>query len=218
MRAIDNAGNADASPASFNWTVDTTAPTTQIDSSPPALTNSAAASFEFSGTDAGGSGVASFQCRIDSSEPGDWAACGSPEDLAGLADGAHKFEVRAIDAAGNADQSPACFNWTVDTTAPTTQIDSGPPAVSATAAASFAFGGSDPGGSGVASFECRRDSEDWTPCASPRNYSALAEGPHSFEVRATDQAGNTDQTPAIHNWVIDTIAPNTARSTRPRPH
>ena len=106
----DAAGNTGSDSATL--TKDTTAPTTQIDASPPALTNSAAAYFEFSGADAGGSGVASFQCRLDSSEAADWAACASPEDLAGLADGAHKFEVRAIDEAGNADQSPASFNWT----------------------------------------------------------------------------------------------------------
>ena len=194
---------------------DSSAPTTQIDASPPALTNSAAASFEFSGADAGGSGVASFQCRLDSSEAADWAACASPEDLAGLADGAHEFEVRAIDQAGNTDQSPASFEWSVDTTAPQTQIDSQPAAISPSAAACFDFSGTDPGGSGIASFECRRDSEGWAPCTSPRSYSALAEGAHSFEVRAIDSAGNIDQSPATYDWVIDTIAPNTAIDSSP---
>ena len=66
------AGNVDQTPASFSWTIDTAAPTTNIDSSPPALTNAASASFAFSGTDAGGSGVASFECRIDSTQAADW--------------------------------------------------------------------------------------------------------------------------------------------------
>ena len=115
VRAIDQAGNTDQTPASFTWTVDTTAPTTSIDSSPPALSNSAAASFHFSGSDTGGSGVASFQCRIDSTQAADWAACSLAEELQGLADGSHSFEVRAIDKAGNTDASPASFAWTVDT-------------------------------------------------------------------------------------------------------
>ena len=49
-------------PASSTWTIDSGAPH-PIDSGPPALTNSSSTSFTFSGTDIGGSGVASFQCR-----------------------------------------------------------------------------------------------------------------------------------------------------------
>ena len=206
VRAIDTAGNVDQTPASFSWTVDTTAPTTNIDSSPPALSNAASASFAFSGTDAGGSGVASFECRRDGAA---FAPCTSPQAYAALADGAHSFEVRAIDTAGNVDQTPASFSWSIDTAAPTTNIDSSPPALSNAASASFAFSGSDAGGSGVASFECRRDGAAFAPCTSPQAYAALADGAHSFEVRAIDTAGNVDQTPASFSWTIDTAAPTT---------
>ena len=215
MRALDHAGNADQSAASFEWSIDTTAPQTQIDTHPPALTNSANANLSFSGSDTGGSGVASLECRRDSSNPADWASCTSPQSYSGLSDGAHKFEVRAVDQAGNADQSAASFEWSIDTTPPQTQIDSSPSALTNSANASFSFSGTDAGGSGVASFECRRDSEEWVSCASPRTYTSLAEGAHSFEVRAVDQAGNTDQSPATFNWSIDTIAPNTTIDTHP---
>src|SRR5262249_61201111 len=87
VRAIDQAGNADATPASFNWTVDATAPRTQVDSGPASLTASTSANLVFSGTDAGGSGVASFQCRLDSSEASAWSACASPEQYTALGDG-----------------------------------------------------------------------------------------------------------------------------------
>ena len=213
VRAIDQAGNADQSADSFEWSIDTIAPDTQITLKPAALTNSASASFSFSGTDAG-SGVASFQCRRDSAEPADWASCSSPTSYSSLADGAHSFEVRAVDQAGNADQSADSFEWTVDTTAPQTTIDSHPAPVAASSAASFAFSGTD-GVSGIASFECRRDSEEWAPCTSPRSYTALAEGAHSFEVRAIDKVGNTDPSPATFNWSIDTIAPNTTIDSKP---
>ncbi len=212
MRAIDTAGNVDASPASFSWTVDTTAPTTNIDSSPPALSNAASASFAFSGSDAGGSGVASFECRRDGAA---FAPCTSPQAYAALADGAHSFEVRAIDTAGNVDQTPASFSWSIDTAAPTTNIDSNPPALSNAASASFAFSGSDAGGSGVASFECRRDGAAFAPCTSPQAYAALADGSHTFEVRAIDTAGNVDQTPASFSWTIDTAAPTTNIDSNP---
>ena len=212
MRAIDQAGNADASPASFTWSVDTIAPSTQIDSHPTALTNSAAATFTFSGSDPGGSGVASFECKLDA---GAFAPCSSPKELSGLGDGSHTFEVRAIDNAGNTDATPASFTWTVDITAPDTQIDTHPLVFAPSNSASFGFSGSDTGGSGVASFECRRDSEEWAACGSPRSYAALAEGPHSFEVRAIDQAGNKDQSPASFTWTVDTIAPTTQIDTHP---
>ena len=45
---------------------------------------------------------------------------------AALADGSHTFEVRATDAAGNIDATPASRSFTVDTAAPQTTIDSGP--------------------------------------------------------------------------------------------
>ncbi len=218
VRAIDVAGNTDASPASVTWTVDTTAPDTSIGSSPPALTNSAAASFSFSGTDTGGSGVTSFQCRLDSNQEAAWASCTSPKTYASLTDGSHKFEVRAIDVAGNIDQSAASFSWTVDTTAPNTSVDASPPALTNTAAASFSFSGTDTGGSGVASFQCRIDSNQeaaWASCTSPKTYASLTDGSHKFEVRAIDQAGNVDQSAASSTWTVDTTAPDTAIGSSP---
>ncbi len=218
VRAIDKAGNVDQSPAAFSWTIDATAPQTQIESGPSSLTTSTTAGFVFSGNDGSGSGVASYQCRFDSTEAKDWAPCSSPKEYAGLADGQHTLEVRAIDKAGNADQSPATHTWRIDTTAPETQVDSGPAALSASANAEFAFSGTDAGGSGVASYECRRDSseaKDWVPCSSPQTYPALADGAHSFEVRAIDKAGNVDQSPAVFSWTIDATAPQTQIGSHP---
>jgi hypothetical protein len=51
-----------------------------------------------------------FECRLDG---GAWAACASPETVTGLVPGAHVFEVRAVDPAGNADAAPAAYAWTV---------------------------------------------------------------------------------------------------------
>jgi Ca2+-binding RTX toxin-like protein len=119
VRAIDGAGNVDPSPASFTWTIDTAPPDTMINSGPPNPSGSSSASFNFSGTD-GGTGVASFQCKLDG---GSFAVCISPQSYSGLSNGSHTFQVRAIDGIGNADPTPASYTWTVDTVAPTVTIN-----------------------------------------------------------------------------------------------
>ena len=111
MRATDAAGNVDASPASFTFTVDTTPANTTITSSPPAASSSTSASFSFTASDAG----PGFECSIDG---GAFADCSSPTSYTGLSEAAHTFEVRAEDAAGNLDPTPATHAWTVDQTAP----------------------------------------------------------------------------------------------------
>ena len=192
------------SPATFGWTIDSKAPETQITAHPAAsLVNTAAAEFTFSGSDSG-SGVASYECRRDG---GSWTGCTSPpQTYSSLAEGAHSFEVRALDTAGNADGTPAEFGWSVDTVAPDTAIATHPASLVSSDEAEFTFTGSD-SGSGVASYECRRDGGSWTGCTSPQTYSSLAEGAHSFEVRALDTAGNADGSPAEFGWSVDTVAP-----------
>ena len=51
-------------------------------------------------------------------------------------------------------------------------------------------------------FECSLDGSPFTSCATPQSYAALGAGSHTFEVRATDPAGNTDPSPATHTWTI----------------
>jgi hypothetical protein len=65
-----------------------------------------------------------FECSLDGAA---FNACpSSGQSYGGLSDGSHSFAVRAVGAAGGADQTPASRTWTVDTTAPDTAIDSGP--------------------------------------------------------------------------------------------
>jgi lysophospholipase L1-like esterase/sugar lactone lactonase YvrE len=182
---------------------DTTPPETQIDSGPSGLTNDASPSFTFSSTEPSLLSPG-FECRLDSA---DWASCASPKTYSSLSDGSHTFDVRAVDAAGNPDPSPVSRSFTVDTIAPETTINSGPSGLTNDDSPSFAFS-SEPG----ASFECRLDSNqeaDFDTCGSPQPYSSLGQGAHTFEVRATDQANNTDQTPASRSFTVDTIAPET---------
>ena len=94
---------------------------------------------------------------------------------------------------------------TVDATAPETTIDSHPSNPSPLDTASFAFSGDDGAGSGVASFECNLDGAGFAPC--PTAYGGLADGSHTFQVRAIDMLGHTDASPASFSWIIDTVNP-----------
>jgi hypothetical protein len=72
-----------------------------------------------------------------------------------------------------------------------------------TNSASFTFSGSEAG----ATFACSLDGGGFQACSSPQSYSSLADGSHSFQVRATDAAGNTDATPAGLSWTVRAAPP-----------
>ncbi len=191
---------------------DTTAPNTTISSGPSGATTSTSASIGFSSTERG----STYKCSLDS---GSWSSCTSPKSYSGLAVGAHTFSVKATDAAGNTDASPATRSWTVqsaaDTTPPNTSISSGPAATTTSTSASLSFSATESG----SSFECKLDSGSWSACTSPKSYSGLAVGSHTFSVQATDAAGNTDATPASQSWTVqsaaDTTPPDTTLSSGP---
>jgi hypothetical protein len=51
-------------------------------------------------------------------------------------------------------------------------------------------------------FQCKLDSEKFKPCESGKKYSRLAKGKHSFSVRAVDQDGHADATPAKETFKL----------------
>jgi len=91
------------------YTVDRTPPETTITAGPVGVTAATAATLVFAGSDA--AGITGYECRLDG---GSFASCSSPVTLTGLAHGAHSFEVRAIDAFGNVDPTPARQDWTIN--------------------------------------------------------------------------------------------------------
>ncbi|WP_193613021.1 carboxypeptidase regulatory-like domain-containing protein [Nocardioides lijunqiniae] len=210
LRALDAAGNADATPVVRTFTVDTVAPETRVDSGPAdgATLTTGAATFTFSGT-AGDTDT--FQCRVDD---GEWADCTSPLALTGLVDGEHTVRFRAQDAAGNADATPSVRTFTVDTAAPDTTVDSGPAegAVLTTRSATFTFAGT---AGETALLQCRIDDGEWADCTSPATFAELADGQHTVRFRAQDAAGNADATPATRTFTVDTTAPDTTVDSGP---
>lgn len=303
--AMDAADNVSAPSESRTVTVDVNAPETVIDSGPSGHGSSSSATLSFSADDP----QALFLCSLDG-EP--QYTCSSPHELSALGEGAHTFEVQAVDASGNPDPTPASRSWSVDTTAPSvsstlpadadtgtdlradaratfseeldtatvtadtmklvrqsdsspvaaavrpaadglsadidpdapldanttytavitgggegvkdlagnplagdyswsfttaadsppqTTIDSGPSGTIGTASASFGFSADLPG----SSFECSLDGQAFASCSSPKAYTELADGEHSFEVRATGPSGTLDPTPARRTWTVETL-------------
>ncbi len=194
VRSRDQAGNVSAS-AAYTWMLDTAPPDTSI-SGGPANSSTTGPTVAFTFTSEPG---ATFQCRVDS---GSFSGCTSPFTITNLTDASHTFSVRAIDAAGNVDASPASRTWTVDATPPDTLITGGPAAGSTTGPnVSFTFA-SEAG----ATFECRVDSGSFSGCTSPFTITNLTDASHTFSVRAIDAVGNIS-TPATRSWTVDAIPP-----------
>ena len=122
MRSSFPAGNTDPTPATRSFTVDTGPPDTAITSGPRARRARPRPSFGFSSEPG-----ATFECKLDRpSGAGTYALCTSPQGYTAALDGNYTFSVRAIDAAGNVDPTPATRSFTVDTTTPDTTINTGP--------------------------------------------------------------------------------------------
>jgi hypothetical protein len=90
-----------------------------------------------------------------------------------------------------------------DTTAPDTAIDSGPSGTITVADATFTFSSSEAN----STFECSLDGAAYSTCTSPKSYTNLPNGSHTFDVRATDGAGNVDATAASRTFTVDVPPP-----------
>ncbi|HEY1358244.1 MAG TPA: right-handed parallel beta-helix repeat-containing protein [Thermoleophilaceae bacterium] len=201
------ADNPDPDPDPTPPPADTTPPDTSIGSGPHMPTTSSSASFSLSSTESG----SSFQCKLDGAA---WGSCSSPKAYSGLPSGEHSFYVRATDSAGNTDPTPDEWTWTIDepsppppatdTAPPETKIVYGPHASTTSTSAGFAFRSSE----ARSRFQCRLDGAPWSSCASPKAYTHLAAGKHSFQVRAIDAAGNVDRTPDDWTWTIERRRPS----------
>ncbi|HYH58386.1 MAG TPA: S8 family serine peptidase [Thermoleophilaceae bacterium] len=202
VRAIDQTGNTDDSPALHTWSVDATPPDTAIVSAPASTTGASSAGFEFSAEPG-----ARFECRLDGAA---WSGCGPALELTGVGHGRHTLRVRAIDAAGNVDPSPAAHTWSIDLAAPDTAIVHAPAGAINSRSATFRFSAE-----AGTRFECRQGDDAWSACESTLELAEITDGSHTLSVRAIDQAGNADDSPASRTWSVDATPPDTSVSAGP---
>ncbi|MBI4714093.1 hypothetical protein HY771_02830 [Candidatus Uhrbacteria bacterium] len=115
-------------------------------------------------------------------------------------DGSKPVKVKFKDAAGN---TSGTYNASIilDTVTQDTAISKKPTSSTSSTSAEFTFGFSGTSISDV-NFECALDTSTFFGCVSPKTYSELSSGSHTFKVRAVDAAGNIDQTPASYSWTI----------------
>ncbi|MBA3539337.1 MAG: cell envelope biogenesis protein OmpA, partial [Deltaproteobacteria bacterium] len=194
--AVNLDGGVDATP-SPDAPDDDSAPDTMITSAPDEFSREGSASFQFTSDEA----TAVFQCSIDGETP---VACNSPYTRT-LGSGAHTFSVRAIDAAGNGDDTPAEHLWSIDMLAPETMLVDTPPLQDNSVMVMFTFTSTEEN----VTFDCSLDNSTYAVCTSGASVGPIADGPHSFAVRARDRAGNVDASPAVHAWSVDTSTPDT---------
>ncbi len=181
---------------------------TNIGSGTAGVVNGGSASFEFSYSEAG----ASFECSLDGSV---FSACASPKEYPGLADGPHTFEVRAIDAAGNADPTPANRAWVVDTAAPVAQPLDQSLVTSSTLGTStvpikLAWSATD-SESGVVKYQLQRSTNGGTyaeeslpkATATSKTVSLSPGNTYRFRVRAADRADNFSEWAYGPEFVLD---------------
>jgi sugar lactone lactonase YvrE len=161
-----------------------------------------------------GSGLASLSARVSGRElhgavvpslPTAAAALTATWDTTSAADGTHGLSASAADRAGNITTLDRLV--IVDNTPPETEITEGPSGTTSEVSPTFAFTGRDnlTPTTGLR-FAWRLDEGPLSAFSSAPTVTltGLAAGSHVLEVRARDQAGNDDPTPARRSFVVGT--------------
>jgi hypothetical protein len=200
VAARDAGGNVDPTPLSHPFVVDRTPPTGLVLTGVGAATTGNGVSVS---ADAEDNLTAiedlTFAWRVDGGPWSDFSYAWRIT-LSGLFEGPHVLEARAGDPAGNA-SPPASIRFTVDRTPPTTRVNSVTRDLAA-GKATAAFSATDALLPDGLRFSWRVDGGAWSTFAAvtQAQLTGLSPGPHTFEVRARDAAGNIDPTPAVQGF------------------
>ncbi|MFB9315716.1 PKD domain-containing protein [Nocardioides plantarum] len=177
---------------------DTEAPQTRVTAGPSSVTRSRNASLRWSSTEPG----STFECRVDSAA---YEPCGAGLSLRDLRDGAHRVSVRAVDAAGNRDATPAVRTWRVDTRGPSISLVGHQPSTrdrTPTVRATVRDVGSEltrgrltlrvDGVVRAIRYDARTDLMTWT------SWTSLSIGRHTLRLDAVDPVGNR----TVKQWTV----------------
>ena len=166
------------------------APTVSLTSTPSSSTTSTSASFSWSTTGT----VSSTTCSLDGATP---TSCSSPKSYSALATGTHTFRVTVSNAYASASAS---YTWTIgsgSTTsgAPTVRLTTKPGSWTSATNASFSWSTTGT----ISRTTCSLDGGAPVDCSSPKAYSGLATGRHTFRVTVSNSYGSAT---ASYSWTI----------------
>jgi hypothetical protein len=128
-----------------------------------------------------------------------------------LASGSNTIRVCVSDAVANTGADT--ISVVQDSQPPETTISVSPATPTNQTSATFEFTSNEGG-----TFECSLDTAAFTVCTSPASYPGpLTESGHTFRVRAVDNTGNVDATPALVTWEIDLTPGSLMRNVSAKP-
>lgn len=113
------------------------------------------------------------------------------------------------DLDGPARRDMGAYEFVPDLSAPVATVSGGPAGPTNDTTPTFTFT-SEPG----ATFTCQVDGGPFGACTSPFTTAVLANGAHTFGVRATDASNNIGAA-AVRAFTVDTVAPNTTFTRKP---
>ncbi|MEI7899839.1 MAG: PQQ-binding-like beta-propeller repeat protein [bacterium] len=220
VKAEDELGNEDATPASQAFTVDASPPANPTDCTETWgaayytwQSAVSAPAFTWSGASDGvyGSGVDGYYWYFGT-DPAGWpdgwitsAGC----DPGTVSDGTYYLRVRTEDKLCHCSQPATIFIFRYDGTAPAAPSVSSPGGQGWQGSTpSFSWSCSDAGGSGLSKYWYKLNGEAWSSTAdSSKQYNSLPDSTNTFHVKAEDKAGNVGPV-ATYAFKIDTAPPS----------
>jgi hypothetical protein len=223
-RATDNANNVQSPVTAATFTFDTTAPTvTSITLPGTNPTNATSVTYTVNFSESVATVTTSNFSLVTTG-----AVSGSITGLSGSGAGPYTVTVTSVsgngtmalrmanstgvsDTAGNAVSNVPFTSsaYTIDQTSPVPVINTNPPNPDTNHSPTFTFSATDPtvGGvsSGVNHLETKLDGGSFSTQTSPQALSGLADGSHTFYVRAVDNAGNVSSA-VSYTWFIETVS------------
>ncbi|MCX6047063.1 MAG: Ig-like domain-containing protein, partial [Chloroflexi bacterium] len=209
-QATDWTGATQTTLFPVTFTLDSAPPNVAIDASVLTVADTwqpESGILRFNGTANDTIGLATVQVRVDDGAfvdaafaNGAWQTAIHVQDPEGRT---LMLTVRASDLAGRVTEITQAIGTDLSAAdAPDTAINSGPANPSPDNLATFGFTGT----ANAVAFDCQLDDGAYLPCVSPTSYADLSKGAHTFHVRAIDDRGFADVTPAEVVWTVTSSA------------
>jgi len=193
------------------WEIDTVPPEVILLNKPPVVTNLTSADFVI-----GGIGVIKYRYRLDD---GDWSQEFDRIEypniaIQSLSEGTHTIEVKGGDKAGNWQNTPTIYQWTINTSMPTAILSNTPPYFTKENSISVTV-------SGVEYYRYKLDNGSWSDeigVSETISANNLSEGYHILRVIGKNAMGQWQEVgnATTCEWQVDTIPPIAQLDNKPQ--